>query len=73
MEKKAIAKMKLSTSPDLDDYFNGSRIAVQVTGVTRGKVYDILDSPEPGNIGDVTFINDNGEEQKLFSFFFEAI
>lgn len=73
MEKKAIAKMRLSTSPELDDYFNGCKTAGQVTGVTRGKVYDVLDRPEPGDVGDITFINDNGEEQKLFSFFFEAI
>ena len=42
MNKRVIAKMRLSESPDLDDYFNGSRIAEQVTGVTRGKVYDVL-------------------------------
>lgn len=73
MNKRVIAKMRLSESPDLDDFFNGSRIAEQVAEVTRGKVYDVQDKPEPGDIGDITFINDNGEEQKLWSFFFEPV
>ena len=73
MNKRVIAKMRLSESPDLDDFFNGSRIAEQVAGVTRGKVYDVQDKPEPGDIGDITFINDNGAEQKLWSFFFEPV
>ncbi len=74
MNKKVIAKMRLSESQDLDFYFDKkSKIVDPVTGVTRGKVYDVLDKPDPGDIGDITFINDSGEEQKLWSFFFEPV
>lgn len=64
----------LSKDERLDEYFNGTRHVEQVNGVTRGKQYLITEIQGFGNDAfDVIFTNDNGEQQRLGSFFFEDV
>ncbi len=72
-ERKVKGKLRLSTKEWLDNFFNGTPNWEQVTGVTRGKIYDVVSVEGFGDGEDVTFINDNGEEQTLGSFFFEKV
>lgn len=57
----------------LDCYFDGTPNCVQVTGVTRGRVYRVTAIEGFGDCEDVFFINDHGEEQELADFFFEEV
>ncbi len=57
----------------LDGYFDGSPNYPQVKGVTRGKVYEVVKIEGFGDCEDVTFIDDNGNEQTLADFFFEEV
>lgn len=70
MDKKT-KKLKLSEETWLDMFFDGTPCVDQVTGVTRGKNYQVIESENEKDCGDVTFINDNGEIQRLGHFFFE--
>lgn len=60
-------------APWLDGYFNGATDYEQVTGITRGKIYEVTCVEGFGDVEDVTFIDDNGNEQTLGSFFFEEV
>jgi hypothetical protein len=57
----------------LAGHFDGREKFEQVTGITRGKQYIITEIEGFGDVFDVTFINDNGEQQTLGSFFFEDV
>lgn len=54
-------------------YFDGTEKVQQVSGITRGKSYVIIEVWGYGDVFDVTFINDDGVQQTLGSFFFEDI
>lgn len=71
--RKVTGKLRLSTASWLDGYFNNSNDYTQVTGVTRGKEYEVVCITGIGDVEDVTIINDNGEQQTLCDFFFEEI
>ena len=66
-------QLRLSTKSWLDNYFNGTPNYDQVTNVTRGKIYNVISKTGYGDVEDITFINDNGQEQTLGSFFFEEL
>lgn len=66
-------QLRLSTKPWLDNYFNGTPDWDQVTGVTRGKIYEVIGIEGFGDCEDVIFINDNGNSQRLADFFFEEV
>lgn len=70
---KIQGQLKLSTKTWLDNYFNGTPNYDQVTGVTRGKIYNVISTTGYGDVEDITFINDHNELQTLGSFFFEEI
>ena len=72
-ERKVKGQLRLSTKEWLDQFFNGTPNCSQVTGVTRGKIYDVISVEGFGDCEDVTFIDDNGEDQTLGDFFFEEI
>lgn len=57
----------------LDGYFDGTPNYSQVTGVTRGKIYEVIEVEGHGDCEDVTFIDDNRELQTLADFFFEEV
>lgn len=74
--KNVKGKVRVKThdeAPWLDNYFNGSPRAVQVTGVTRGKVYEVVCVEGFGDCEDIMIIDDNGQLQRLGSFFFEIV
>ena len=60
-------------APHLDNFFNGTPNWDLVTGVTRGKVYDVVKVEGFGDCEDITFIDDNGEEQTLADYFFTEV
>lgn len=62
-----------STKKFLNKFFDGTENVEQVTGITRGKNYTIIEVEGFGDVFDVTFVNDNGTLQTLGSFFFEDI
>lgn len=69
-------RVRVKTSEEaswLDGFFNGIPIYDQVTGVTRGKIYDVIRVEGFGDIEDITIIDDNGEEHSLGSFFFVEV
>lgn len=69
-------KVRVKTHEDaswLDNFFNGTEHYDQVTGVTRGKVYNVIKTEGFGDVEDITIIDDNGEEQTLGDFFFDEI
>lgn len=57
----------------LDKFFNGTPNVEQVKGVTRGKIYEVVAIEGFGDCEDITFIDDNGNEQELGDFFFEEV
>ena len=57
----------------LKKYYDGSENVEQVKGITIGNQYLITEVEGFGDVFDVTFINDNGEEQTLASCFFEDV
>lgn len=63
----------LSDKEWIKGYFDGSKDYDQITGVSKGKVYTIIEVEGYGDVFDVTFVDDNGELQTLASFFFEDI
>lgn len=72
-QKSIKGKLKLSTKPWLDCYFNGTPNCDQVKNVTRGKIYDVIAIEGFGDAEDVTFIDDTGNIQTLGDFFFEEL
>jgi hypothetical protein len=60
-----------STKEWLNKYYNGAENVEQVSGVTRGKEYLITEVEGFGDVFDVTFEDDFGNQQTLGSFFFE--
>ena len=61
MVKKVVARMRLiNIDMDLFD---------DMQGVTKGKIYDVIAMPKPGEIDDITFIDDNGQERKMWNTF----
>lgn len=71
--RKVQGKLKLSTKPWLDCYFDGTSNCDQVKNVTRGKIYDVIAIEGFGDAEDVTFIDDTGNTQTLGDFFFEEL
>lgn len=71
--RNVVGKLRLSTDPCLDNYFNKTPDWDQVTGVTRGKVYDVIGTKGFGDAEDVIFIDDHGKTQVLGSYFFEEV
>lgn len=65
--------LKLSEKNYLDHYFDKSVNYDQVVNVTRGKIYQIIKVIGYGDVEDIIFINDMGEEQRLADFFFEEL
>ena len=65
--------LKLSEKNYLDHYFDKSVNYDQVVNVTRGKIYQIIKVIGYGDVEDIVFINDIGEEQQLADFFFEEV
>ena len=62
---------KAVVKPWTEKFFDGSEGYEQVSGVTPGKIYRIIEVECFGDVSDFTFINDNEEEDSLGSFFFE--
>lgn len=74
--RKVEGKIKVKTSEEaswLDGYFNNTPNYSQVTGITRGKVYDVIKVEGFGDGEDITIIDDNGKEQTLGDFFFTEV
>ena len=65
--------LRLSNSEHLTHFFDGTPNAEQVTGVTIGKVYEVVAIEGFGDCEDVTIIDDNGNELILADFFFEEV
>ena len=65
--------LRLRTDKWLDEFFNGTPNVAQVTGVTRGKIYEVIAIEGFGDCEDVTIIDDNGNELELADFFFEEV
>ena len=57
----------------LNGFFDGTPNYSQVTGVTRGKIYEVVSVEGHGDCEDITIIDDNGEEHRLADFFFEEV
>lgn len=72
-ERKAKGQLRASTKEWLNPFFDGTPNYEQVTGITRGKIYDVVSVEGFGYCEDITFTNDNGEEQTLEDFFFEEV
>lgn len=72
-KRKVKGQLRASTKEWLNPYFDGTPNYSQVTGITRGKVYDVIAIEGFGDVEDVIIINDFGEEQELGSFFFEEV
>ena len=72
-ERKVVGQLRASTAEWLDGYFNGAPNYDQVKGITRGKIYDVIKVIGLGDVEDVVVIDDNREEHKLGSFFFEKV
>ena len=66
-------RLRLSEKPSLDVFFGGNPDVVPITGVSRGKVYEVVSIEGFGDGEDVTFIDDNGNLQCLGDFFFEEV
>lgn len=69
-------RVRVKTSEEatyLDNFFNGTPNWDQVTGITRGKVYDVIKVEGFGDVEDITIIDDNGEEQELADYFFTEV
>ena len=66
-------RLRLSEKPSLDVFFGGNPDVVPITGVTRGKVYEVVSIEGFGDGEDVTFIDDNGTLQCPGDFFFEEV
>lgn len=66
-------KLKLSEKEWLNMFFDGTPNAEQVTGVTRGKIYDVILVEGFGDVESVTFIDDNKDIQTLGGYFFEEV
>ena len=60
-------------APHLDGFFNNTPNWDQVTGITRGKVYNVIKVEGFGDCEDITIIDDNGEEQSLADYFFVEV
>lgn len=66
--------LKVKENADwLNGYFDGTPNYVQVVGVTRGKIYEVIAIEGFGDCEDVTIIDDNGNELELADFFFEEV
>lgn len=69
-------KVRVKTHDDapwLDNFFNGKENCDQITGITRGKTYDVISVEGFGDVEDITIIDDNGTKQTLGDFFFDEI
>lgn len=69
-------KVRVKTHEDapwLDDFFNGKEHCDQITGITRGNIYDVIRVEGFGDGENITIIDDNGKEQTLGDFFFDEI
>lgn len=66
-------RLRLSEKSSLDVFFGGNPDVVPITGVTRGKVYEVVSIEGFADGEDVTFIDDNGKLQCLGDFFFEEV
>lgn len=74
--RRAKGKVRVKTHEEaawLDHYFDGTPNYSQVTGITRGKVYEAVCVEGFGDVEDVTIINDFGKEQTLGDFFFVEV
>ena len=72
--RKVNGKLKVSDKKDwIKPFFNGTPNYEQVTGITIGKTYDVVQTEGFGDVEDVTIIDDNGKEATYGSFFFEEI
>lgn len=60
-------------APWLDNFFNGKENCDQITGITRGKTYDVISVEGFDDVEDITIIDDNGTKQTLGDFFFDEI
>lgn len=60
-----------SRKEHLNGYFDGSKNYEQVTGITRGNQYTVVEVEGYGDVFDVTIVNDDGQLQTFASFFFE--
>lgn len=65
--------LRLKTDKWLDKFFDGTPNVEQVSGVTRGKIYEVIAIEGFGDCEDVTIIDDNGNEQEFGDFFFEEV
>lgn len=68
-------QLKLSTKPWLNNYYNWAPDSnwINVTGVTRGKIYNVVGVEGLGDCENVIFIDDNNELHVLADFFFEEV
>lgn len=71
--RKPKGKVRVKTHDEaswLDDFFSGAPNYTQVTGITRGKEYEVVKVEGLGDCEDITIIDDNGNEQTFGDFFF---
>lgn len=64
---------RVSNKPHLDNFFNGNKEYEQVTNAKVGCVYKVVLVETFGDVSDFVFIDDNGNQSRLGSFFFEPI
>ena len=71
--RKPKGKVRVKTHDEaswLDGFFNGTPNYSQVTGITRGKEYEVVKVEGFGDCEDITIIDDSGNEQSFADFFF---
>lgn len=71
--RKVTGKIKVTDKDFIRKFFDGTKDYQQVKNVTMGKVYDVLEVEGFGDVEDITFIDDAGEQQSLADFFFEEV
>lgn len=74
--RKVIGKVRVKTSEEaswLNGFFDGSPDYSQVTGLTRGKVYDVVKVEGFGDCEDITIVDDFGKERSFGDFFFTEV
>lgn len=71
--RKPTGKVRVKTHDEaswLDRFFDGTPNVTQITGITRGKEYDVVKVEGFGDGEDITIIDDNNCEHTLGDFFF---
>lgn len=71
--RETTGKVRISSNKRIDKFFDGSPEHKQITGVTRGKIYDAVRVEGFGDCEDVTIIDDDGNELTLADYFFEEV